>query len=114
MNAGRELDALVAERVMGWELRSVGAPSLVWTEKETGIGRSHEDQWNPSVSIHYAWQVVVKMLAREQAHIDLSIEPGGVHCFYSSYEQEVDALGPSAPVAICLAALKAVGVEVES
>ena len=86
MPAGREMDALVAERVMGWELLSLG---YVGTESETQRQRElsdwmerveltyvgsywidvatdfwiEVDSWHPSQEDAPAFQVVDKMIA---------------------------------------------------
>lgn len=56
MKAGRELDALVAEKVMG-----------------------HGSRWNfmPSTDLDDAWKVVQQVLTWKHGHVDLSIESGG-------------------------------------
>lgn len=86
MKAGRELDALVAEKVMG-----------------------HGSRWNfmPSTDLDDAWKVVQQVLTWKHGHVDLSIESGGTCCTISSYERDGQATAPSVPLAICLAALNA-------
>jgi hypothetical protein len=82
-----EIDRLVAEKVMGWELCDYG----FW---ETEVGPlDSETEFNPSTDISDAWLVLEK----------------------SGFHGEVGDIGGDAnsfPMAICLAALKAVGIEV--
>ncbi len=89
MKAGRELDALIAEKVMGWDSRCIPKPY--------------------SRDIGYAWQVVEKVLSDVKGHVDLSIEPDGVNCIISGYTFDAGETADTAPLAICQAALKAVG-----
>jgi len=74
-DAGRELDALVAEHVMGWAPIKVinGRPIaegwtgfydgkwLVWTERPEPTEEGESHPWRPSTDIAAAWQVVEKM-----------------------------------------------------
>ena len=114
MPAGREMDALVAEKVMGWEF----APELT---KATGSDcwmEWNEDKsdyrvrgcWIPSASIAAAWEVVEKLkhlgftlgfLSNEDERLqwDVSFGPNGMSEKNCVYED-------TAPLAICRAALK--------
>lgn len=99
----RELDAMVAEKVMGWTLHGV-APSggrvLIAPSGAMGIP-------NYSTDISAAWQVVEKMRSK-RIHFEMgSTIPGD----WTAYFNNDRATDKSAPRAICLAALKAVGVE---
>lgn len=91
--AGRELDALVAEKVMGVETMQKLYPSMM----------AKGGAWLPhfSTDIAAAWEVVEKM-RREGYIFDIEIRKDyvGVNCEHCE----------SAPLAICLAALRAVGV----
>jgi hypothetical protein len=64
-----------------------------------------------STSIEAAWEVVSHFLeTHKHAHVDLSCEPQGFSAEFSSYEIiDISAQSKSAPHAICLAALRAVG-----
>jgi hypothetical protein len=57
MPAGRELDVLVAEKVMGWEVRGryFMTPEGIRTHEETSY-----TGFSPSISISAAWEVVEK------------------------------------------------------
>lgn len=117
MNAGRELDALVAERVMGWTKKPTvhGFDAWWYASESTGEqvwswaahGDSHDDrvEWRPSSEIRVAWVVVQKCMdtleleARQTFRYELCL-------------RDADILNDDATVQICLAALKALGVEV--
>jgi hypothetical protein len=137
MKAGRELDALVAEKIFGWRrmswkdyhafqkqlCRYNGTDSREeltygWHDAEGNMvnGRaedcddyySPEAAWSPSSDIAAAWQVVERFLLDEKGHVDLSVEAEGVYCRISCYSFDGDGIADTAPLAICLAALKAV------
>lgn len=121
MQAGRELDALVAEKVMGW----IGP--IVWIEDEMGcdpymfppgviVSERDNDRMVPvySTGIAAAWMVVDRMEERGWM-ARISREMGSWNCRFvrpedtAGYVFDEDA---TAPLAICLAALRAVGMEV--
>lgn len=117
MEPGRELDALVAERVIGWR-------NLEWCEACHEGGTIAPEGWygdgpggecyltrEYSVDIAAAWQVVEKMI-----DIGYSVFVDYVErwrCFITQGGGESPVEATSAPLAICLAALEAIGVEVE-
>ena len=103
MEAGRKLDALIAEKVMG----------LIFRKKE-GYPKFDDDVPYYSTRIEDAWLVVEKL--REMgAWINVSI---GTHKMFwecrgiinEGKDNEVRFINhaPTAPLAICLAALKAI------
>ena len=109
MNAGRELDALIAEKVMGW--RKAGTLWITPTGQQL-VEYHHE--WMPeatpprySTSIGAAWQVVEKLPPHS---VDINNEnPGGWICSVHTQLGYWEARARTAPLAICLAALKFVG-----
>ncbi len=134
MEAGRELDALIAEKVMGWENNKDGP---------TYYGHRHEQIWAMnevpvydcpaySTDIAAAWEVVsagfveavVKLddgrYGSIPAREDWSSDEPKLRCGFqlshpgNYYEVPIaaDCIGDTAPHAICLAALKAVGYSV--
>lgn len=124
LKAGRELDALIAEKVMGWQEVRVGVgddgiEGLMGVPDSPDPWRSA--YWVPaySIDIAHAWQVVEKLRA-DCVFANIGPDPsegGGYNCQFHWGEGEddfdigvVDAEAPTAPHAICLAALKAVGV----
>jgi hypothetical protein len=125
MNAGRELDRIIAEKVMGWKI----IPYVSTGEKGPAIVSASLDDhdmyrkwpgdelWSPSRDIKTAWEVAgflqEKELLFEFALIGQGNEwqagefewtPGD-----GSYEWRV--IGESPAHAICLAALCACGIE---
>ena len=147
MKPGRELDALVAEKVMGWtrfqgydntpeEIRSPNKrdDGMRWHHKEIW-GEQVGGKWKRracaecgdmpdwSTDIAAAWEVVEKMATQR---IQLWVGPSqactnyGCEIINNTERDERDeddadyTFCDTAPHAICLAALKAVGVEVPS
>ena len=115
MNAGRELDALVAEHVMGWSLNSnnFGHVPRGWPPEMTPLDTNYDPVDVPAYStdIAAAWEVVEKMNA-EDIRLELYSPYGDPHwaCqFWMEGELVAGAGVDTAPHAICLAALKAVG-----
>lgn len=108
--AGRELDALVAERVMGWTRspRDYGS-RLVWVTHPENIVRFWKGRrsFQPSTDIAAAWEV----LEKHQFSL-IRIPDGWVAGRFDFNSPAWDfAFGdaaPTAPLAICRAALKAV------
>lgn len=135
MKAGRELDALIAEKVMGWTGCQSDNPLTGEKGGAWGFGDAPKVVhlvYLPkfSESIADAWQVVEK-LAKEGDEHPVNLHKGlpafgdhatpfevyknyasypGWTCYFRDYEVCVHA--GTAPLAICLAALKACGVEV--
>lgn len=104
MKAGRELDALVAEEVMGLDPE--------W-HKQVPVGRVTPCY---STDIAAAWEVVEK-LCREERYptVQFAVNVDGKQAWWCSLVNpaDVEVHAPAAPLAVCLAALKAVGVDIE-
>jgi len=117
MPAGRDLDALIAENVMGW--------------KDRGIGYSFEDNINGyecvlyidkdklphySTDIAAAWQVIEWLEKNTTEKYNspslFSVPHGWSMVLYEKRDNHapawLDAFAPTAPLAICRAALLAV------
>ena len=119
MNAGRELDALVAERVMGLVAYSVG---LVTERPRVRTVDDLQRTGTPlspySTDIAAAWQVVERLHALGFV-VNVTMDNGtGRYCevwkladdsIYAPHRVEAET---TIPHVICLAALKAVGAEV--
>lgn len=113
MNPGRDLDALVAERVMGF---LPPGPGMWWTHPDNPLAR-YGGPREYSTDIAAAWQVVERLhgvgdllsLDYGKFHLDLWDD---LHWQARFRDSEVHACARTAPHAICLAALRAVGVEV--
>ena len=113
MNPSTELDILIAEKVMGWRdlnLNGSGIPP----NKET-----HE--WYPRYSIYIkdAWHVIDRLIQKYDMELAKDYDEKLWTCLFriESFEKgggsrldTYTAYGQSAPHAICLAALKAIGV----
>jgi hypothetical protein len=122
MKAGRELDALVAEKVLG-----LSVSKMATSEYSYGFFYNParaENTWQRlphySTNLTAAWQVVEKM-AEKGWRVCFS-DNGNTHAerwdcrFFrepgTSSKDRVIAICDTAPLAICLAALRACGVEV--
>ena len=124
MKAGRELDALVAEKVMGWKLfdraaMGWGPGPSVWSTGENSddpMSSPTFQGFQPSVDIRHAWLDVKKMAELHVVSVSCMFNKRW-RCeavqAHSQRQTPVNAIADTAPLAICLAALKAVGVEVE-
>lgn len=107
MAAGRETDALVAEKVMGWPLH---IKCFSCCEENPSHAHTGLRVPNYSTEIASAWEVVEKVFF--DANRDWIIVP--VHRSYVEIRTRLGsgtlvADGVAAPLAICRAALKAVG-----
>ena len=115
MSAGRELDAMVAEKVMGWTMAPDGCWVIVThNDPDDGLGpRQADETWSPSRDISAAWDVFERLSDRLPC-IMLN-QPNDNHprewCVeWFDGEQTLDIVtADTAPLAICLAALKALG-----
>lgn len=148
MEAGGELDALVAEKVMGWRWLHDGLGNMAWYEglHDTGWGDGgdagrNRRAWAPATDIAAAWQVVEKMrsdgwlvslrempdgfpylsndpvpqeISRHKCICEMEYKPSrnAEDCRKRFTWPMPIAFTQSTPFAICLAALRAVGVEV--
>ncbi len=108
-----EIDALVAEKVMGWELSWLGTDWREETNANTHHHKRSKGDFLPSTNIQDAWLVVEKLKVEYWIEINVGekylcdIGKYGIPGTIVQIEAE------TASLAICLAALKAVGVEVE-
>lgn len=124
MEAGRELDALVAEKVMGltrhdesYVTESIGKVlRFVWRD---GCGDCvySGDMFLPrySTNIADAWEVVERLVSTPGPngdHHSVQVDYSGdaVVVIDENEDWQVSAIADTAPLAICLAALKAKGV----
>jgi Phage ABA sandwich domain len=111
----RELAALIAEKVMGWYF---GDGLGAWFDPEH-IFRHWSATWNPSTDILAACEVQSEMHRRGyRMRLEAPGDGQDENIWRSSFVPieggyAVEAVGGGSPAqAICLAALKAVGVEV--
>jgi len=118
MNDLQKIDSLVAENVMGWQKEATLPEYFFWKNVENGELKYHIDDWKPSTKIKYAWEVVDK-LRDSGFYVCIKMPPKGksescwicVEDFYG--EKYYTAYAKPAPLTICLAALKTVGIEIE-
>lgn len=112
-----EICALVAEKVMGWELIKRAKPDL-WHFSDTIederilVGYSRvAAAWNPAVRMEHAWDVMDHLTKR--FHVSVGGQCPGWTCDVSELAGQslARAVAPTAPLAICRAALLAVGKE---
>lgn len=114
MNAGPELDALIASKVMGWTTQKAKSDGMEFDQWLEPASVGFVVQYRPpnySTDIAAAWEVVEKLQARF-LRVDVSaINSDGftVKIWVSEYADHIYAMGDTAPLAICLAALKSVG-----
>ena len=109
MNPGPELDALIAERVMGWTARWP-ADQHAENEPRWNTPEGHNHLLEFSKDHGDAWEVVEKL--RDDYHFNVDkVESanGGFEAWKVSFVQGLFSKSKSFPHAICLAALKAVG-----
>ena len=109
MNAGRELDALVAEKVMGW-VWGIDDERLQYLVP-AGAQLTRPPLPHYSTLIADAWQVVEKIGFMNLAFGDTSDQHPNVTVRFWGEKagQSCYVEADTAPEAICLAALKAVG-----
>lgn len=117
MPAGREMDALIALKVMGWKLSPKKTDGIrefgsVWLDENGTVTRFQEDKrppydWDmeyfcPSTNISSAWEVVEKL--------KLSLTPTNKGWSVSQHHlwEGPFGEGETAPLAICRAAMNTV------
>lgn len=122
LEPGPELDALIAEKVMGWHLDEHG---FTWLDADDKPHRGPEVNgpkgerwvfpWNPSGRIEHAWEVVerVEKITKQGVLVEHCSDGEricsvGIH-HRGQWIQVCRAVSVTIPHAICLAALKAVG-----
>ncbi|MGC4378284.1 hypothetical protein WD019_15350 [Fictibacillus sp. Mic-4] len=109
MKAGKELDALIAEKVMGWKVAYYPTIDIFEAYDEERNPIILGKHFSPSTNISDAW-LVVEWLESNIGGISLES-----HCDERRYSFRVFngthwivARAETAPLAICLAALKCV------
>lgn len=120
--AGRALDALVAEKVMGAKpVKTVWGKEKQYSCWSLGEPDWYDDQgaselFNPlpsySTDIAAAWEVVAALQATRHVHISDTDDGSRWVCEFIYGGPNALAEGSTLPEAICLAALKAVGRDV--
>lgn len=120
MEAGRELDALIAEKVMGWSYKPYYNGGGEWVKDGRKVAFGGFDGGSLprySTDIAAAWLVVEKMGNWHGFDFLVQmLQPRGSNTYEAGwYEQDYDGFQPRAtgdadtvPLAICLAALKTI------
>lgn len=115
MTSGRELDALIAEKVMGWIVAHSSEGFYRWKPKPDNPNSYSEWQEglpHYSTNIADAWHVVeklkeygnvVEVKCFRSGSVDVQVRGGNINDIRGAGNAD------TAPLAICLAALKAVG-----
>lgn len=116
---GRALDAAVAERVMGW-VRCLGPDLVAGPGSELiewwGVAQQEGTQavvacrdWQPYENIADAWRVVEKLVTHNRHFIDVRYNSTNdwTCVIDDDSEDRVAVSAPTAPEAICRAALAA-------
>jgi len=103
MESGPELDVLVAEKVFGWQWNIRNG--VCYAEHDCFNAADCWPQFRPSTDIADAWTVVQKF-----KDYDWKIESHGDGETFTIYKDGTHYCGdaPTAPLAICRAALKAI------
>lgn len=114
LEPGRELDALVATKVMGWK-KALGSWVGGVVPLQTEDGYVFQSEFCPSVNIEDAWEVVEKVCEGGR-RVEISTEGRDTTVSLLWAQKETGEIGllfgvrgRTVPHAICLAALKAVG-----
>lgn len=111
MEAGPEMDALVADRVMGWRVAewedgcdyAFDATGFA-VKRLTGYAKK---RWRPSIDMGAAWSVVEHIGLLDHA-ATLSHHPNeGGWWVDDNHNHAIQSVAPTAPLAICRAALRA-------
>lgn len=122
----RKIDRLVAEKVMGWRLKSFpgeGGGFSAWLNDDGKIIKYENnctlhaqpyDFWKPTTNIADAWQVVKEFYEKGDKVTVTNTLGGNWCCYISTGLGQFSAIAETAPLAICLAALKACDIEVET
>ena len=118
MKAGRELDALIAEKVMGWEYHD-WRTSTAFEKTKYCVICGCTKRLHAHVEIddfcgteekppHYSTQIADAWLVVEK--LELTVGPEYTGGWYAGIPWKTSAgKAPTAPLAICLAALEEVG-----
>lgn len=111
--AGAELDALIAEKVMGWT-RDVDEDGDFFGYLGKGAPWGIDmDDWHPSTDIAAAMQVDAEMESRDYHSSHNRGSSGRWRVVFARSDIRGEAVAPTLPLGICRAALKALAAEGE-
>jgi hypothetical protein len=117
-----ERNALVAEKVMGWQVHDTALGRFWYNTNDEFV--HWNDAWKPSELISYAWQVIEKIKDQFEFVSLLYGTDGKWHCNLTRFHgfenhehddfdiEEFSADAATAPEAICIAALRTVGIDI--
>jgi hypothetical protein len=114
-----KIGRLVAERVMGWVLEKKNGWSSYWEHHSIGKTKKYvQHDWSPSTDMNHAGEVIEGFVGSSFYSIDNGWRlidgerVGGHTCrMVVAGHPEAEATAATIPLAICLASLKAVGVD---
>ena len=108
MKPGNELNAIVAEKIFGWEIyQDQDQRDRSYVKHNAGGGYLLPDF---SCDMGAAYQVVQEMIKRDYVNRFTMVETQSWHkCYFGKDNDEFAEKGESVPHAICMAALKAEG-----
>ena len=113
MKAGRELDALIAEQVMGWTYHPYGNGGGKWLDaagKQVAFGGLNGGSLpHYSTAIADAWAVVEQLSCTTKQYWTIEYFSTGCVATFNLNDFEYQSSANTAPLAICLTALQAVG-----
>lgn len=106
----REIDALVAEKVMGWTMGEIDSATEGLWLKDGHPTKWDRYDWQPAINIGCAWEVVEKLKDGNYAYIRWVRSMVLYECVFNATieNEKVIATAKTAPRAICLAALRSV------
>ena len=115
----REIDRLVAKKILGWKEKELpnnddGLPYSSYYWVDNGDEKIlPANFFNPSTNLEHVFKYVVEVLTNNQYFFKLNNSNNRTYvCLFSDYEHNYYAEASTVPLAICLAGLKAVGVDV--
>ena len=122
INSLRELDKLVAEKIFGWcdfweNTSSIGYHYLMGyppQEQAMGIDAERQEVWNYSTDIAAAWSIIEKLYSANVSKLSNGAE-FEAYLVTTDGKANIDghAKAKTIEVALCLAALRAKGIEVK-
>jgi len=122
MEPGPEIDALIAEKMFGFRFEKEhyeGSGTLflwktIWPNGREDI-KYHKITKPYSKLIGPAWEVVEKIDSNNHGvkKVEVNYEDYGYHAWFGAYHKDCICYAKTAPHAICLAALKSKGIEIE-
>ena len=116
MEAGREMDCAIAEEIFGWKILTK-IPPLIWINNPADKANGGYGNRVPhySTDIAAAWEVVKKLVSIEEEGFtkwQVVIDSDGINRWIADFKDDplhtTNCSAPTAPLAICRAALLAI------